>query len=48
MNTLSITELRRRLSQILDEVEKFGRSFIITRYGKPIAVLQPHPPKQVK
>ena len=41
MKTVTMTELRRNLSKILDEVESEGTEFLITRYGKPVAVLLP-------
>lgn len=35
-----MTELRNRLSAILDEVAA-GTPYLITRYGKPVAALVP-------
>ena len=40
MKTVSITVLRRNLSRILDEVEA-GQVYVITRRGKPVAMLVP-------
>ena len=41
MKTVTMTELRRNLSKILDEVESQGTEFLITRYGRGVAVLIP-------
>ena len=40
MNSISLTELRRRLSEIIARVER-GESFIITRRGKHVAKIVP-------
>jgi prevent-host-death family protein len=39
LRTISMTELRRQLSQILDEIEQGSQPIVITRYGKPVAVM---------
>jgi prevent-host-death family protein len=36
---ISMTALRRQLSQILDEIEQSSQPVVITRYGKPVAVM---------
>ena len=41
VQTVSVSELRRRLSTILREVEA-GAVFEVTRYGKIIAYLVPY------
>jgi len=41
VEAISITELHRHLGHYLDIVQQ-GGSFVITRYGKPVALLQPH------
>jgi prevent-host-death family protein len=40
MSTMSITEARRRLGQLLDRAER-GERILITRRGKPIAAIVP-------
>lgn len=37
---VSMTELRRHFGRIVGEVEQ-GRTFVITRRGRPVAVLVP-------
>jgi prevent-host-death family protein len=41
MRKISATAARTNLLRLLDEVER-GESFLITRYGKPIAWLSPY------
>ncbi|MCO5193145.1 MAG: type II toxin-antitoxin system Phd/YefM family antitoxin [Anaerolineae bacterium] len=36
---VSATMLRRRISQIIDEIEHSSQPVVITRYGKPVAVM---------
>lgn len=36
----TVTELQKDVSKILTDVEKTGKQVIITRNGKPVAVLQ--------
>ena len=38
--TASVTDLRRRTNEILDEVKK-GRSVEIEQHGKPVATVEP-------
>lgn len=40
--TVSITMLRRHFSRIIDEVVQDRTTFVITRYGRPIAALIPY------
>jgi len=42
MSSVGLTELQRHLAQYIDRVER-GESIVITRYGKPMAVLIPIP-----
>ncbi len=46
MTTISFYEARTRLSQLLDDVGK-GKKVLITRRGKPAAMLVP-PPRDAK
>lgn len=39
MPTISIRELGRRLSQVVDEVIRTGRPAIVTRHGRPVSAL---------
>ena len=39
METITITQLRTNFDNILKEVQLNNKSFTITRYGKPLAVL---------
>lgn len=41
METYGIRELQRRSSEIVDELERSGRPALVTRHGKPVAVLSP-------
>lgn len=39
MTTASLTEVRDRLSEIVDEVSTQGTEWVITRHGRPVAVI---------
>jgi antitoxin YefM len=39
MSTVPSTELRDKLSDVLDDVESSGSEYVITRHGRPIAVV---------
>ena len=39
MTTISIRDLSRRPSQVVDEVARTGRPAIITRHGRPITAI---------
>ncbi len=41
MESYGIHELQRRPGEILDQVERDGRPAVVTRHGKPAAVLLP-------
>ena len=41
MQTYGIRELQRRSSEIVDELERSRRPALVTRHGKPVAVLCP-------
>jgi len=41
MQTYGIRELQRRSSEIVDELERSRRPALVTRHGKPVAVLSP-------
>ena len=42
MKTMSVKEIRGRLSEVLKDAEA-GDTTVITRHGKPVAVLAPTP-----
>ncbi len=42
LKTLNIHETKTKLSAILIEIEKTGKSVIICRNGKPVATLNPY------
>lgn len=42
LSTAPFTEARHRLSDILDEVSTTGNDLVITRYGRPAAVVMGH------
>jgi prevent-host-death family protein len=42
MKTVSIREANRDLSKLIQELEREGEEFVITRRGKPVARLTPH------
>ena len=46
MTTMGFYEARTRLSEVLDDVAK-GKKVLITRHGKPAALIGP-PPKKVQ
>ena len=39
MSTVPSTELREKLSDVLDDVEATGAEYVITRHGRPLAVV---------
>ncbi len=39
MNTAPLTEVRDNLKQIVDDVVSTGDEYVITRHGKPLAVV---------
>jgi len=41
VQTYGIRELQRRSSEIVDELERSRRPALVTRHGKPVAVLSP-------
>ena len=42
MNTAPLTEVRDRLKDIVDEVVETGDHYVITRHGRPLAVVLAH------
>ncbi|MDH3700475.1 MAG: type II toxin-antitoxin system prevent-host-death family antitoxin [Alphaproteobacteria bacterium] len=42
MKTVSIREANRDLSKLIQELEREGEEFVITRRGRPVARLTPH------
>ena len=40
--TAPLTDARSRLSEIVDEVESTGAEFVITKHGRPAAVIVGH------
>lgn len=40
MDEIGVYEARTRFAELLDDVER-GRRFVITRHGRPIAMLSP-------
>jgi antitoxin YefM len=42
VTTVPSTELRETLSDVLDDVETTGAEYVITRHGRPIAVVVSH------
>jgi prevent-host-death family protein len=47
MTSIGFYEARTRLSELLDEVAR-GKTVLITRRGKPAALLSPPPPEKHK
>ncbi len=41
MDELSATEAARRFSDLLDDVEHRGKSFVVTRHGRAVARVEP-------
>ena len=39
MATAPLTEVRDRLSEIIDDVSSHGTEWVITRHGRPVAVM---------
>lgn len=42
MKTVSLREANRDFSKLVQEIERKGDSFVITRHGRPVAHLIPH------
>ena len=41
MKQLSATDASRRLSEVLDEVERDGESYVVVRHGRVVATIGP-------
>lgn len=41
-STGPLTEVRSKLSKVVDEVLRTGREFVVTKHGKPAAVILAH------
>lgn len=41
MKQLSATEASRRFSEVLDDVERGGESYVVVRHGRPVATIGP-------
>jgi len=41
MKQLSATDASRRFSEVLDEVEHGGESYVVIRHGRPVATIGP-------
>jgi prevent-host-death family protein len=39
MSTVPVTEMREKLSEVIDAVVTTGEEWVITRHGKPLAVV---------
>jgi len=39
MGTVPLTELRDKLSEVVDDIEKTSAEYVITRHGRPVAVV---------
>jgi prevent-host-death family protein len=42
VNTAPLTEVRDKLREVVDTVVETGTEFVITRHGKPVAVVLSH------
>jgi antitoxin YefM len=42
MTTAPLTEVRDRLSEIVDDVEAGASAWVITKHGRPVAVILSH------
>jgi len=40
LHFLTVTELQRRLTEVVREIEKTGKEVIISRNGKPVVLMQ--------
>jgi len=40
--TVPLTDVRRDLSEIIDEIDRTGAECVITKHGRPVAVIVPH------
>ena len=40
--TAPLTDVRRALSEIIDEIDRTGAECVITKHGRPVAVIVPH------
>jgi prevent-host-death family protein len=41
MKQLSATDASRRFSEVLDDVERSGESYVVVRHGRPVATIGP-------
>ncbi len=40
--TAPLTDVRRDLSEIIDDIERTGAEFVVTKHGRPVAAIVPH------
>jgi len=40
--TAPLTDVRRDLSEIIDEIDRTGAEFVVTKHGRPVAAIVPH------
>jgi prevent-host-death family protein len=48
IETITISKFKATCLSVLDGVKKTGRSVMVTRHGRPIAVIEPPPPPKKK
>ncbi|MGD9009146.1 MAG: type II toxin-antitoxin system prevent-host-death family antitoxin [Desulfobacteraceae bacterium] len=48
IDTITISKFKATCLAVLDNVKRTGRSVLVTRHGKPIAIIDPPPPPQKK
>ena len=46
METITISKFKATCLAVLDGVKRTGKSVMVTKYGYPIAVIDPPPPKK--
>lgn len=44
IETITISQFKATCLAVLDNVKRTGRSVLVTRHGKPIAIIDPPPP----
>ncbi len=40
--TAPLTDVRRDLSEIIDEIDRTGAEFVVTKHGRPVVAIVPH------
>ena len=46
--TIAISQFKATCLAVLDKVKRTGQPVLVTRHGKPVALIEPPPPPEIK